>query len=130
MKDRLRKRRQSMVIPEKYRVIPDPSKYDPDGWPKGYMSPLWRGTLRRGPNGVLYRDTMGLGCYDPKDGRIEMLASDGTWLDVGAVARDIRVSAEDMAQSMTRLQQTIASINEYLRAFHSADSPPISASDA
>jgi len=62
MKDRLRKRRQSMRIPDRYHVIPDPSKYDPDGWPKGHR-PTWTGTLRRSAKtGMLYRDTPRITC--------------------------------------------------------------------
>ncbi len=57
MKDRLRNRRRSMAIPARYKIRLNPRYYDPDGWPKDHTPPLWRGTFRRGTNGMLYRET-------------------------------------------------------------------------
>lgn len=55
MKDRLRKRRQSRKMPDRYKVRLDLSKYDPDGWPKGHRI-TWPGTLRRRPDGTYGKD--------------------------------------------------------------------------
>jgi hypothetical protein len=73
MKDRLRKRRRSNVIPARYKVQIDLSKYDPDGWPKDHTPPPCRGTFRRNAKtGTLYRDRTFIGVWE--NGRTVIVA--------------------------------------------------------